>query len=202
MRRTAAATLLVAVAVIGCSGDQDPASSDVTRPPVSGFAPDDRAARGSPSPSATEEAMPRELQRTWVIRLHRDQIRADLAAAGYGRWADRFFASEGLAPRVRMALTYGETTFELAWREAGGDWTVGWWGTARVEDGVLTMHDTHFLIDDSYDWRIRDDHLVLSFRSTTGTLVRGIPSEVYSRAYFSRPIPAGGCVPPDLETCL
>mgnify|MGYP006191685515 CR=1 FL=1 len=48
------------------------------------------------------------------------KIRADLAAAGYGRWADRFFASEGLAPRVRMALTYGETTFELAWREAGG----------------------------------------------------------------------------------
>ena len=146
--------------------------------------------------------MPRELQRTWLIRLDRDQIRADLTAAGFGGWADRFFASEGLARRVVMALTYGESTFEIAWREAGSEWTVGWWGTARVEGGVLTMRDTHFLVDDSYRWRIRDDRLILTFRHTTGTLIRGIPSEVYSRAYFSRPIPAGGCAAPDFETCL
>ncbi len=201
MRRTAAAALIVAVTLIGCSGDPDPASPGATRPPPAS-ASGDPVVSEPPSPSAAEEAVPSELQRTWLIRLGREQIRADLATAGFGRWADRFFASEGLATRVVMALTYGESTFEIAWREADGEWTVGWWGTARVEGAVLTMHDTHFLLDDSYRWRIRDDRLTLTFRHTTGTLIRGIPSQVYSRAYFSRPIPAGGCAPPNFETCL
>jgi hypothetical protein len=154
------------------------------------------------SAAATEPGLPDVLQGTWLIRLSREELRDDLAAAGFGMYADRFFQVEQLTDPATLLLTFAPTTFQITFLERDGAWKAGWWGSATAEDGLLTLHDDYYDLDDVFRWRIRDDHLSLRFRSTTGELIDGIPSEAYSRAYFSRPIPAVECEPADPEACL
>jgi hypothetical protein len=146
--------------------------------------------------------VPEELQQTWLVDLSRDDIRADMEKAGFGKYVDKFYKSEDVAERVVMAVTYEAGDFEVAYLQPDQSWQVGWYGPLAESDGVLTMTDSYFNVEDSYNWSVTDEGLVLDFNKTTGDMIRGIPSEAYSRAYFSRPLAPVDCGPDDLDACL
>ena len=99
-------------------------------------------------------------------------------------------------------MTLDETTFRIAYLNPDRTWTVGWKGPAVELDGILTLSDDNFPVDDSYRWSVRDGALTLDFHETTDILIRNIPSEVYSHAHFSRPLRSVDCTPADLDACL
>ena len=154
------------------------------------------------SSSSAADSLPTQLQGTWLVDLSRDQVRADLRRAGFGKYADAFFEAEDLGERIVLAVTSTADTFQIAWLNQDRSWYVGWYGHAREDNGVLTVTDAEGGGRDSYAWSVSDDQLTLRFRQTSGTEAKGIPFEAYSRAYFTRPLTAVDCSPVDLYRCL
>lgn len=183
----------------GCGAEDRTASEGATGAEATSTA--STAPEGTPE-SAAPGALPEALQRTWLLDVPRDRLVQNLRRHGYAKWADRFVRSEDLAPQVRMAMTLSEDYFSISWETPDGVWDEGWFGAADVEAGVLTIHDDYYEdVSDSFDFALDGEELELSFRETTADKVRGIPSEVYSRAYFGQPWRQGDCDPSDLSAC-
>ena len=178
--------LVLLLAVTACS-----APAPVDAPASSSAAPSDEAV-GS---------VPQQLRGTWLVDLTTTQIRHDLAATGFGQYADRFIRAEELQHRVRLAVTYTDDSFEIAWHRSNGTWYVGWYGTAQADAELLSVTDAETHATDVYAWRATPTRLVLRFRRTTTPDQKGIPFEAYSRAYFSRPLQRGHCIPANLDAC-
>jgi hypothetical protein len=189
MRAAGAVSLLVLVACTGAHpADRElPASS----PPADG-----------PTTASDDHHLATRLQGTWLVQRSRAQMRADMAAFGFGRYANALFHAEELGRRVTLAVTYTDDSFSIAWQRHDHTWYVGWYGTAHTDHGVLTVTDALSHADDSYTWRVAASRLTLRFRRTTTPDQHGIPFEAYSRAYFTRPLQAVDCTPNDLDACL
>jgi hypothetical protein len=192
MNRTRINTALAA-AVLTLLGGCSATESDGAAPPE-----EPTSSSASVTPAAAPPAVPDELQGNWTTRLTQADIRHDLKAHGFGRYADRYIETQEARMGHLFVLTIEGGSFGLAYFEANRVWHVGWKGTATAEDGVLTFVDDFSGITESYRWSVDDGHLALDFVSTDGDLLDGLPVEAYSRAHFSRPLTEVGCAPGDL----
>jgi hypothetical protein len=191
-----ATTLAGAVLLAGCTAATDAQqSADPTEAAMEASSP----SQAADEPAA--DAVPTELQGTWLLDAPREQLVDNLDDHGFGKWGDKMVKGEEWLPRVRVAMTILPDYYAIYWRLADGTWDEGWSGPARVERDTLTLHDDYFDVDDVLAWEVDGDKLHLEFRETTGDLIRGIPSEAYSRAYFSQPWVAGDCDASDLDAC-
>jgi hypothetical protein len=191
------ATFFLALAlgggVAGCAQQSDdPETNDATTP---ASAPEES---GPPA-----DAVPEELQATWLLDVDRDQIGTNLKEAGYGKLVDDFYKSEGLeTKRTVMTLTFYPDYFEIAWLLPDQSWDVGWTGTARAENEVIHFDDDYFEgVTDSFAWSVAGDELTLDYQKSTVAKVHGLPSETYA-AYFGQPWTRADCEPQDLDACL
>lgn len=119
-----------------------------------------------------------------------------------GSYADAFFRAEKIKGGATLAVTYTGDSFSIAWLQPDHTWYVGWYGSARAHDRVLTVTDALSHAEDSYTWRVAGRRLLLRFQHTSTPDQQGIPFETYSRAYFTRPLRAVDCTSDDLDACL
>lgn len=201
MSRAMTALVVMMMLTAGAAGCSDGSTDPQTRSVGSTVSP------STPDSTASEQgaaAVPEEIQGTWLLDVDRAAIETNLEKAGYGKIVDRFVKSEGLAPgRTTLTLTLSPDYFEIAWLLPDQTWDVGWYGPATTEGEVLHLDDAYYEgVRDSFTWSVDEEGLSLHFEESSVAKVRGLPSESYSAAYFSKPWAQADCTPEDLNECL
>lgn len=197
-RGTATLTLALLATLTACTEDATPAGA----PSDDGAsaATTDAADAGS---DASEEEMVESspIDGTWLIERTRAQMRASLERHDLGEWAQQFFTSEEVGKKATWLFTFEGGRFDGKWANSDGTWKSGWYGPMEVTDDRVHLVDEEFGTTDIYRWSIRGDELVMRYvRSQGAPEVRGIPEEVYVRAYFGAPLKRTDC-PPEVAPC-
>ncbi len=74
------------------------------------------------------------------------------------------------------------------WQNPDGSWRVA--DTGSVEQDGRKLRLTYSGTDNTttFDWRIEDDRLWLTWRDYEGGLFKGLPDEAFWRAYLTKPL--------------
>ncbi len=142
--------------------------------------PDSMVAREQPATAPASSA----LEGVWQTTYTRPQIRDALAAGGFARLAEEFFASEQVSPRgVRLRTTFVDGEYSQAYYSWDGAWDVGWEGTYRIRGDQVAIGADGAV--DTLRWKVTGDSVVFEPVSSTIKVFKGIPEMAYLFAYFA-----------------
>ena len=179
--RSTVAAIALATSLSGCSTtDAAPAGS-----PAAGEASGTTSAVEASTPAADETPV----EGVWKLEQTRADVVRHLRESGYGDQIRRFIRVESVWAQDNWEWAFDGDSFVASWQNPDGSWRVADSGALTVDGDTLQIHYGGIGGDTTtFGWEIEDDHLRLTWQDYDGGLVKGLPDEMFWRAYLTKPL--------------
>lgn len=175
----------VLVLLTGCGGGADPSEPEGT---TASAVATPSATPSTAEPAAKAEATP--VDGEWTLEQTKSDVVAHLRQHGFEDITGEFLEAEGVWDEDHWTWTFDRGLFKAMWQNPDRSWKVADSGTYTVQPPTLTLTFESGR-STTFEYTLEQDQLLLDWQSDDDAgqgEAKGIPDEVFWRAYLTKPL--------------